>query len=227
MDYDIFQHSNQKCFYLFSCEIYPFYFKYRDCWFLYNVCGEHVSVESGEKKLKKTEPSRRDFLILTSSAIGAVGAAGFVWSLVDSMNPSADVLALSAIDVNIAPVKEGQAITVKWRGMPIFIRHRTKEEIEEANKVNLGDLRDPEADSKRAQKPEWLILVGICTHLGCVPLGQKTTDNKGEFGGWFCPCHGSEYDTSGRIRKGPAPKNLEIPPYKFVSDTVIRIGKEV
>lgn len=186
-----------------------------------------MSVDSSQKKIKKTEPSRRDFLVLTSSAIGAVGGAGFVWSLVDSMNPSADVLALSSIDVNLAPIKVGQAITTKWRGKPIFIKYRTKEEIAEARSVDIKTLIDPEADSKRVQKEQWLVLVGICTHLGCVPAGQKPTDNKGDFGGWFCPCHGSEYDTSGRVRRGPAPKNLEVPPYKFISDTMIRIGEEV
>lgn len=185
-----------------------------------------MSVESGRKKSKKGEPSRRDFLILTSSAIGAVGAGGFVWSLVDSMNPSADVLALATIDVNLAPIKEGQAITTKWRGKPIFIKHRTQKEIAEAKATQMDALIDPQEDAVRVQKPEWLVLVGICTHLGCVPAGQKPTDNKGAFGGWFCPCHGSEYDTSGRVRKGPAPKNLEVPPYKFVSDTVIRIGED-
>jgi ubiquinol-cytochrome c reductase iron-sulfur subunit len=119
---------------------------------------------------------------------------------------------------------EGQAITVVWRGKPVFIRHRTEKEIATARDVAAGDLIDPQADEQRVQKPEWLVMVGVCTHLGCVPLGQKATDPHGEYGGWFCPCHGSHYDTSGRIRKGPAPLNLEIPPYEFLDDTRIKIG---
>ncbi|MEX2452243.1 MAG: ubiquinol-cytochrome c reductase iron-sulfur subunit [Rhodospirillales bacterium] len=168
--------------------------------------------------------SRRDFLLIATSTVGAVGAALAAWPLVDQMNPSADVLALASIDVNLAPVKEGQAITVVWRGKPVFIRHRTKKEIETAQAVKLQDLADPQADKDRAQKPEWLVMVGICTHLGCIPLGQKENQPKGDFGGWFCPCHGSHYDTSGRIRKGPAPRNLEVPPYAFVKDNQIKIG---
>jgi len=122
---------------------------------------------------------------------------------------------------------EGQAITVLWQGKPVFIRHRTKEEIAIAQEVSLKMLPDPEADNKRIIKPEWLVVVGVCTHLGCVPLGQKTTEPKGDYKGWFCPCHGSHYDTSGRIRKGPAPKNLIVPPYTFLNDHLIKIGQEV
>lgn len=168
--------------------------------------------------------SRRDFLYLATGAVGAVGVAAAAWPFVDSMNPAADTLALASIDVDLAPVAEGQAITVTWRGKPVFIRHRTGAEIEEANKVALGDLRDPAADDTRVKKPEWLVVIGICTHLGCVPLGQKPTDPKGDYNGWFCPCHGSHYDTSGRIRKGPAPANLVVPQYAFTGDTAIRLG---
>ena len=168
--------------------------------------------------------TRRDFLTLATGALGAVGAVAFIWPLINSMNPAADVLALSSTEADLGPVQEGQAITVVWRGKPIFIRHRTAKDIQEARAVNVAELRDPETDEKRVKKPEWLVMIGICTHLGCIPLGQKPTDPKGEFDGWFCPCHGSQYDTSGRIRKGPAPQNLAIPPYAFTADTSIRIG---
>jgi ubiquinol-cytochrome c reductase iron-sulfur subunit len=168
--------------------------------------------------------TRRDFLSLTAGAMGAVGAGIFAWPFIDSLNPAADTLALSTTDVDLKPIEAGQAITVVWRGKPVFIRHRTPDDIKTAQDVNVSTLRDPQKDADRVKKPEWLIMLGICTHLGCIPLGQKKTDPKGEFGGWFCPCHGSQYDTSGRIRKGPAPKNLEVPDYKFVNDTMIRIG---
>ena len=140
------------------------------------------------------------------------------------MNPAADTLALASIEVDVSKIAEGQSITIKWRGKPIFIRHRTSSEIEEASVVSQDDLRDPEGDDGRAQRPEYLVVLGVCTHLGCVPLGQKVGEVRGEYGGWFCPCHGSHYDSSGRIRKGPAPLNLEVPPYSFLSDQVIRIG---
>ncbi len=176
-------------------------------------------------KQKQEHPqTRRDFLYLTTAAMGAVGAGAAVWPFVDSMNPSKDVLAVAETEVNIAAVEQGQAITVVWRGKPVFIRHRTAAEIAEAESVDMSQLRDKQTDSERVQKPEWLVMVGVCTHLGCVPLGNKSGQPKGEYGGWFCPCHGSHYDESGRIRKGPAPKNLEVPPYTFVSDSVIRIG---
>ncbi len=178
--------------------------------------GGHAPAAEGE--------TRRDFLYLATGALGAVGAAAAAWPLINSMNPASDTLALSSTEVDLKPIQEGQAITVTWRGKPVFIRRRTAEEIKTAAAEPLNDLRDPEADAKRVKKPEWLIVVGVCTHLGCVPLGQKATDPHGDFGGWFCPCHGSHYDTSGRIRKGPAPKNLEVPGYAFLDDTTVKIG---
>lgn len=168
--------------------------------------------------------SRRDFLYLTAGAFGAVGAASVAWPFIDSLNPAADTLALATVEVNLTPVEKGQAITVMWQGKPVFIRHRTAAEIEKARAVDLTILRDKQTDEDRVQKPEWLVMVGICTHLGCVPLGQKPTDPKGDYAGWFCPCHGSHYDEAGRIRKGPAPKNMMVPEYKFTNDTTIIIG---
>lgn len=170
------------------------------------------------------DKTRRDFLILSTATVGAVGSALAAWPFIDTMNPAADTLALSSTEVDLASVEVGMSITVVWRGKPVFIRHRTPEEIKEAEAVPLDDLIDPEADKDRVQKPQWLIMVGICTHLGCIPIGQKANDKKGDFGGWFCPCHGSHYDTSGRIRKGPAPKNLVVPAYTFLTDTTVRIG---
>ena len=164
-------------------------------------------------------PTRRDFLYVASAAFAGVGAAAAAWPLVDGMNPDASILALASIEVDLAPILAGQSITIQWRGKPVFVRHRTPEEIAEAAAVPLDDLPDPQSDEARAQRPQWLVMIGSCTHLGCVPLGQQ-----GEFGGWFCPCHGSHYDVSGRIRKGPAPLNLEVPPYEFLTDTRIRIG---
>lgn len=181
--------------------------------------------------------TRREFLYLAAGAIGAVGAAGVAWSLVDSMNPATDTLALSSIDVNIANIAEGMGVVYMWQGKPVFVRHRTAQEISEAEGVKLTDLLDPltentktgardepATDANRVKKSPWLILIGICTHLGCIPLGNKPTDMRGEWGGYLCPCHGSQYDTSGRVRHGPAPLNLAIPPYNFTSDTVVRIG---
>ena len=165
------------------------------------------------------EPTRRDFLYLATGAFAAVGAANVVWPLIDQMNPDASVKALASIEVDLAAIETGQSITVSWRGKPVVIRRRSAHEIAEARNVSFDALPDPQGDEARVTKDEWLIMVGICTHLGCVPLGQA-----GDFNGWFCPCHGSHYDTSGRIRKGPAPKNLEIPPYEFVGDTRIKIG---
>jgi ubiquinol-cytochrome c reductase iron-sulfur subunit len=170
------------------------------------------------------EPTRRDFLYVATGAFAAVGVAGIAWPLIDQMNPDASALALASIEVDISNVEVGQSITVKWRGKPVFIRRRTEKEIAEADAVNLADLRDPQTDAERVIKPEWLVMVGICTHLGCVPKGQKVADEKGDYDGWFCPCHGSHYDTAGRIRRGPAPLNLEVPEYDFLSDDKIKIG---
>jgi ubiquinol-cytochrome c reductase iron-sulfur subunit len=168
--------------------------------------------------------TRRDFLMMTTAAMGAVAVGAAVWPLVDSLNPAADALAVSSVELDLSPIAVGQAITVMWRGTPVFIRHRTEKEIKEAEDAPLDDMRDPQSDKDRVQKPAWLVLVGVCTHLGCIPLGQKVTDKKGDYDGWFCPCHGSHYDSSGRIRKGPAPNNLPVPPYEFVSDTLVKIG---
>ena len=168
--------------------------------------------------------TRRDFMNLLTNSVVVFGAATVAWPMISSLNPSQDVLALASTEVDISHIEVGQAITVKWRGKPVFIRHRTPEEIKAAEDVNLSNLRDPQADDKRVQKPEWLIVVGVCTHLGCVPQGQKPSEPRGQFGGWFCPCHGSEYDTSGRIRRGPAPLNLAVPVYTFESDTLVKIG---
>lgn len=179
------------------------------------------------------EPTRRDFLYIATGAMGAVGVGALAWPFIDQMNPDASALALASIEVDVSAVEEGQSITVKWRGKPVFIRYRTAAEIEEAKAVPLGDLPDKfarnanlpdtadasDANRAAAGKGEWLVQVGICTHLGCVPLGDA-----GDFGGWFCPCHGSHYDTAGRIRRGPAPENLLVPPYEFVGDTTIKIG---
>jgi ubiquinol-cytochrome c reductase iron-sulfur subunit len=174
----------------------------------------------------KQKKHRRDFLILSSSAMGAIGTACFLWPFINSFNPAADVLAFSTIDVNLKPIKCGQAITVMWQGKPIFVRHRTPKEIAQVRAVKLNILSDPESDQKRTIEPQWIVVIGICTHLGCIPLGQKPTDPRGNYDGWFCPCHGSMYDISGRVRKGPAPLNLAIPPYSFLNPTTIRLGKE-
>jgi ubiquinol-cytochrome c reductase iron-sulfur subunit len=168
--------------------------------------------------------ARRDFLYLVTGATTVVGAAVLMWPLVDAMNPSADTLALASTDVDLSGIEEGMAITVQWRGKPVFIRHRTAEEIETARAVDLEELPDPQPDDMRVIEPQWLVLVGICTHLGCVPLGQKPNEPHGDYGGWFCPCHGSHYDTSGRIRRGPAPLNLTVPDYVFTEENMIRIG---
>jgi ubiquinol-cytochrome c reductase iron-sulfur subunit len=170
--------------------------------------------------------TRRDFLTLAGPAFFAVGGAMTLWPFIDQMNPDAGALALASIEVDLAPIAEGQSITVMWRGKPVFIRNRTNEEVEAAKKVPLADLPDPATDEARTKEghEKWLVTVGICTHLGCIPKGQSLGDAKGDFGGWFCPCHGSHYDTSGRIRLGPAPRNLDVPPYEFVSDTKIKIG---
>ena len=188
------------------------------------------------------EPTRRDFIHIFAAATAAAGAGAVIWPLVSQMNPDASVLALSTKDVDLSSVPVGQAIKVMWQGKPVFIRHRTAEEIREAEATPLSALKDDVArndnlagaagatDGARVTasdgvaRPEWLILVGVCTHLGCIPLGTTAGENRGDYNGWFCPCHGSHYDLAGRIRKGPAPENLPVPPYQFVSDTVVKIG---
>jgi ubiquinol-cytochrome c reductase iron-sulfur subunit len=168
--------------------------------------------------------TRRDFLLLVTASFAAVGVGAMAWPFISSMNPARDVLALSTTEVDLTPIATGSAVTVMWRGKPVFVRNRTELEIKEAREVPLSQLKDPQPDQARVKKDNWLILVGVCTHLGCVPLGQKPTDPRGDFGGWFCPCHGSHYDTSGRIRKGPAPANLVVPDYAFTTDKQIRVG---
>ena len=169
--------------------------------------------------------SRRDFLILATSAMGAVGVGSFIYPFIQSMNPARDVLAASTLEIDLKPIAQGQAITALWRGKPLFIRHRTPQEIQMARSVPLKDLIDPQEDQERFKThSQWLVVIGVCTHLGCVPLGQKPTDHKGAYGGWHCPCHGSEYDTSGRVRRGPAPRNLEVPSYVFLNETTLRVG---
>jgi len=177
--------------------------------------GVHLSTLAIENPI----PSRRDFLFLATGAVGAVGAASVVWPLIDEMNPDASTLAMASIEVDTSAIPEGQIVTVKWRGGPVFIRHRTKKEIDEAVSTPLAELKDPQTDQERVKKPQWLIVVGVCTHLGCVPLGHE-----GPYAGWKCPCHGSIYDTSGRIRQGPAPLNLAVPEYAFLTDTKVKIG---
>ena len=181
----------------------------------------HPTPHSPEHSSDAQQVTRRDFMVLTAGALGAVGACSVAWPFIDSMNPAADTLALASIEVDLAPIQPGQTIKVKWRGVPVFIRHRTPENIAESKAVNIAELRDPEQDESRVQKghEQWLVMVGVCTHLGCIPLGDA-----GDYKGWFCPCHGSHYDTAGRIRKGPAPKNLVVPQYTFLSDNRIKIG---
>lgn len=168
--------------------------------------------------------TRRDFLSLVTGSFVAIGVGSLVWPFISSMNPAGDVLALSTTEVDLSPIAAGSAVTVVWRGKPIFVRHRTPKEIQEARATPLSQLPDPQADQDRVKRDQWLVLVGVCTHLGCVPLGQKPTDTKGDYDGWFCPCHGSHYDSSGRVRRGPAPANLAVPDYAFMTDTQIRIG---
>jgi len=168
---------------------------------------------------------RRNFLYYTTAGAGAVAVGAAAWPLVNSMNPSADVTALSSIEVDLTDIAPGARVTLKWHGRPIFIDHRTQERIDLARvDDNNMDLIDPATDASRAQRAEWLVVIGVCTHLGCVPLGQKEGEPVGKWKGWFCVCHGSVYDTAGRVRRGPAPRNLDLPPYKYLSDTRIRIG---
>ena len=178
-----------------------------------------VSIKIVDKEQKDDKSERREFLFTTSYVLGAVGVGAAVWPLIDQMNPDASVKALATTEVDISGISLGKTITVLWRGRSVFIRKRTQEEISRAQNVKLEELKDPQKDQDRVKKDEWLVMVGVCTHLGCVPLG-----NKGDFDGWFCPCHGSHYDTSGRIRKGPAPTNLEIPKYEFINNNIIKIG---
>ncbi|KAJ4390569.1 ubiquinol--cytochrome-c reductase catalytic subunit rip1 [Gnomoniopsis smithogilvyi] len=159
------------------------------------------------------------FIVGGFGAVTAMGAKSTIQEFLKNMSASADVLAMAKVEVDLNNIPEGKNVIIKWRGKPVFIRHRTQGEIDEANKVNVQSLRDPQQDEDRVKKPEWLIMLGVCTHLGCVPIGEA-----GDFGGWFCPCHGSHYDISGRIRKGPAPLNLEIPEYDFPEDGKLIIG---
>ncbi|MCR5855570.1 ubiquinol-cytochrome c reductase iron-sulfur subunit [Mesorhizobium sp. J428] len=183
---------------------------------------------------ESADPNRRDFLFIATGAAGAVGVAGLAWPFIDQMRPDASTLALATIEVDVSAIEPGMSVTAKWRGKPVFIRNRTTEEVEAAKAVKLEELKDPVArnanigadapatDIDRSAgegKENWIVMIGSCTHLGCVPLGQQ-----GDFGGWFCPCHGSHYDTAGRIRKGPAPENLAVPVFEFLSDTKIKIG---
>ena len=180
--------------------------------------------------------TRRDFLYVASGAIGGVGLAAMAWPFIDQMNPSSAALALASIEVDLTPIQVGQQVVVKWRGHPLFVRRRTPAEIDEAQAVDANSLPDPLAynnnlpdsalatDANRATKPEWLILIGVCTHLGCTPTVSTPQMPEGDYGGWLCHCHGSMYDTAGRIRKGPAPRNLEVPPYTFLSDTRVKVG---
>jgi len=215
--------------------------------------GEPVpSIPGGRRGNKKgktdvstaehAEVNRRDFLYIATGAVGAVGAALTVWPFINQMNPDASVLAMASVEVDLAPIAEGQAITIKWRGNPVFIRHRTGPEIEAAKAVKPEDLPDPLARSANVKegdpatdenrvvggKEAILVMMGVCTHLGCVPIGNEgdfaVVEGSTKHGGWFCPCHGSHYDTAGRIRKGPAPQNLPVPAYAYLTDTKIRIG---
>lgn len=184
------------------------------------------------------DATRRDFLVVAANAFLLVGGAAALWPFVAQMNPDAGALALATAEIDLTPVQPGQAITVLWRGKPVFVRNRTPQEIDAARAVDVAALRDgkaenaalppdaPATDGNRVKEghDNWLVLVGVCTHLGCIPKGQALGDSRGDFGGWFCPCHGSHYDTSGRVRKGPAPRNLAVPPYAFVSDSKIKIG---
>ena len=169
---------------------------------------------------------RRDFLNIAAASVAGVGAAALLYPLINQMNPSADLLAMASIDVDISAIRPGQAIKTIWRKQPVFIRHLTPQEIRAANAVDIAELRDPQTLAERTAQGRlnWLVTMGVCTHLACVPLGAAEGENRGEYGGYFCPCHGSHYDTAARIRKGPAPRNLEVPEYEFMSDTAVRIG---
>lgn len=168
--------------------------------------------------------TRRDFLVMSAGALGVIGLLTALWPFVDQMNPAADVLALASTEVDLGPVAVGQRLTVAWRGKPIFIAHMTEKQIKEAEAVKVDTLRDPQSVAQRVTKLPWMVQIGVCTHLGCIPLGQKADDPRGPWDGWFCPCHGSTYDSVGRIRRGPAPLNLFLPPYEFTKPTAIKIG---
>lgn len=183
----------------------------------------HPSATIGNEPAASDE-SRRDFLYLATGTVAAVGAGLAAWPLIDSLNPAADIRAGASIEVDLAPIELGQRITVRWQGKPVFINRRTPAEIERAKADDETDLIDPALDSERIKREDWLVVIGICTHLGCVPLGQRVGDPRGKYGGYFCACHGSLYDTAGRVRKGPAPKNLHLPRYTFLEDMRIRIG---
>ncbi len=170
-------------------------------------------------------PTRRDFLYIVTGAVAAVGTAAAAWPFIDSMNPAADVLAMSTTEVDLTPMVVGQRLTAVWQGKPIFIVRRTAEEIARAKADdNNPNLIDPATDAERTQREGWLVVIGICTHLGCVPKGQSQGDPVGKWGGWFCVCHGSVYDTAGRVRRGPAPRNLDLPPYEFLDNGSVRLG---
>jgi len=181
----------------------------------------HSPSASAHKIDSQQEPTRRDFIVLAATALSGVGAATVAWPFISSMNPSADVLALSSVEIDITPVQPGQSIKVMWRGMPVFVRRRTPQEIQQVRSVAMSDLIDPQEDQARVKQghDEWLVVVGVCTHLGCIPIA-----NQGNYDGWFCPCHGSQYDASGRVRHGPAPLNLKVPDYTFETPTKIKVG---
>jgi ubiquinol-cytochrome c reductase iron-sulfur subunit len=204
--------------------------------------GHHAQSASGAHATQEHDPNRRDFLYVATGAVGAVGGALALWPLISQMNPDASVKALASVEVDVGPIAEGQSITIKWRGNPVFIRHRTKAEIDAAKAVPLADLKDGDARSGLAKegdpatdenrtikgKEQYMVMMAVCTHLGCVPVGNEgdyaVVEGSSKTGGWFCPCHGSHYDTAGRVRLGPAPENLPVPEYSFISDTKIKIG---
>lgn len=188
-----------------------------------------ATVEQAESMTETTGEGgvrRRDFIHIAAVSWAGVGAGAVALPLINQMNPSADVRALASIEVDVSAIEPGQAIKTSWRKQPVFVRNLTTAEIAEANKVPVSSLRDPQslADRTKPGKENWLITLGVCTHLGCVPLGAAAGEVRGDYGGYFCPCHGSHYDTAARIRKGPAPTNLEVPEYAFTSDTVVKIG---
>jgi ubiquinol-cytochrome c reductase iron-sulfur subunit len=193
--------------------------------------SKQVSSTKDEDPNPSGEPTRRDFIHVGTGAVAAGGAAMFAWPLINQMNPAADTRAMASIEFDVAKVAEGSQTKIMWRGKPLFVRHRTAAEIAQAKKDDAATLKDPQKDAdrvlqsnKQAGKEEYLIMEANCTHLGCIPVGVDESGYIGEFGGWFCPCHGSHYDTAGRIRKGPAPKNLNVPPYVYTGGTVVKIG---